>query len=152
MLTTAFEAARALNLDLGKGRPVDEETPALDEVINCETHDAYNVEHVLYEDIDWSVRIAVDADGALQAFIAGEDPDILTLLQFTRGDDWPNQVEFVGRFADGTIHGVVTVSANQDLTKWAVSHSAVCTLEEVPDAPEEDEDDDVLEDADLFED
>lgn len=130
----------------------DQDTPSLDAVVGCETHEAYNVEQLHYEDIDWSVHIAPDADGALAAFIGGEDPDIVTLLQFTRSDDWPNQVEFVGRFADGTIHGMVTVSANEDLTKWAVSHSAVCTLEEVPEAPDEDEDGDAIEDADLFED
>ncbi len=131
---------------------MDEEKPSLDAVIDCETHEAYNVEQLHYEDIDWSVHVAPDPDSALQVFIGGEDPDIVTLLQFTRSDDWPNQIEFVGRFADGTIHGVVTVSGNQDLTSWAVTHSAVCTLEEVPEAEEEEEDDSEFTDSDLFED
>lgn len=118
---------------------MEENRQAVAAVVKCDTHLAYRVEHRLTEDVVWSDDLPADAETALRAYIEAEDPDLIGLLHFERARDYSDEVEFVGQFADGSVHGVVTVVGLGEPVRWAVTHAAVCTLEELPEA-EEDED------------
>lgn len=134
------------------------ETQPVDAVVNCDTHEAYRVEFLALEDVDWASHVAADADSALQAWLGkGKtevgDTELLSLLKYEARDSFSDQVTFAGLFGDGGVHASITVSQQPSGEVWAVTHAVVCTLEEVPE-PEEEEADEFgyLEDDDLFED
>ncbi len=130
----------------------------VDQVVNCDIHDAYRVEFLAIEDVDWSGHSAADGDAALQAWLAKNetevgDTELLSLLKYDTSSAFPDQVTFAGLFGDGTVHASITVTQQPHGEVWAVTHAVVCTLEEVPEAEEEEEGDEFgyLEDDDLFE-
>ncbi|GAA0620075.1 hypothetical protein GCM10009547_23250 [Sporichthya brevicatena] len=128
----------------------------IDEVVNCEIHEAYRVEFAAIEDVDWASYAAPDADNALQVWLGKDteagDTELLNLLKYESRSSFADQVIFAGLFGDGTTHASITASKQPGGDVWAVTHAVVCTLEEVP--PEEAEEEDefgYLEDDDLFE-
>lgn len=130
-----------------------DERSALDQVVDCDVHEAYRVELIYTEDVDWDTNVAADADAALAAWIDAEDPGLVSLLKFERTKEHRYQVDYAGAFDDGTVHASVTVSADYEGAKWAVTNCAICTLEELPESePEEDDDEGTgIDEADLFE-
>lgn len=112
----------------------------LDEVLDCEAHGGYSVEHRLEEEVDWDAELPDSAEGALRGYIEAEvDPALAAQLAFRTSAARPRLAEYVARFADGSVHGVVTVACGGEPARWAVTHAAVCTLEEVPDEDPEDD-------------
>ena len=124
----------------------------VDEVVNCDIHEAYSVAFHALEDIDWS-QGTPDADSALAALVGTGEAEVIQLLKFEPRASFSDQVTYAGVFGDGSVHGAVTISQQPQGEAWAVTHSVVCTLEEVPEAPAEEEEGEFAyrEDDDLFE-
>ncbi len=124
----------------------------VDEVVNCDTHEAYSVRFHALEDIDWAAQTAADADTALAAFIGTGEAEVASMLKFETRSSFSDQVTFAGAFGDGSVHGAVTMSQQPQGEMWAVTHAVICTLESVPAEEAEEEDEfGYLEDDDLFE-
>jgi hypothetical protein len=126
----------------------------VDEVVNCDVHEAYAVQFHATEDIDWAAQQATDAEAALAAYVIAGETEVLQLLKFEPRSSFADQVTYAGAFGDGTVHGSVTISQQPQGEVWAVTHAVICTLEELPEEEEEEEEDDefgYLEDDDLFE-
>ena len=124
----------------------------VDDVVACDVHEAYRVQFDALEDIDWASG-APDAETALKSIIGEGEAEVLQLLKWEISSEFSDQVNYAGVFEDGTVHGAVTVSRQPQGENWAVTHTVVCTLEEVPPEPVEDDADDefgYLEDDDLF--
>ena len=133
------------------------EAQPVDEVVNCDVHEAYRVEFLAVEDVDWAAHVAADADAALKVWLGkGEtevgNTDLLSLLKYAPRSSFSDQVTFAGLFGAGSTHASITASQQPNGEVWAVTHAVVCTLEEVPEAEEEEASEfGYLEDDDLFE-
>lgn len=125
----------------------------VDEVVACDTHEAYRVQFDAIEDVDWADQSVPDPESALKSILSEGDTDLLQLLKWEVSSEFSDQVTFAGLFDDGTVHGAVTVSKQPQGESWAVTHLVICTLEEVPEEEIEDDDDGFgfVEDDDLFE-
>ncbi|HUR74860.1 MAG TPA: hypothetical protein VMZ00_11345 [Sporichthya sp.] len=124
----------------------------VDEVVNCDVHEAYSVQFHALEDVDWS-QGAPDADTALAALVGSGEAEVISLLKFEPRSSFSDQVTYAGLFGDGSVHGAVTISQQPQGEAWSVTHAVVCTLEEVPEEEIEEEDSEFgyLEDDDIFE-
>lgn len=124
----------------------------VDQVVACDTHEAYRVQYDALEDIDWAAASATDAASALKSLIGDGETEILQFLTWEPTSEFVDQVTYAGKFNDGSVHGAVTVSRQPSGEAWAITHVVVCTLEEVP--PEEIEDEEsefgYQEDDELF--
>lgn len=131
---------------------MNQQQDPVDEVVNCDVHEAYSVRFHALEDIDWAAQTAPDGETALAAFIGAGEVDVSSMLKFDARSSFADQVTFAGAFGDGSVHGAVTISKQPQGEMWAVTHAVVCTLETVPEEEEEEEDEfNYLEDDDLFE-
>ena len=135
------------------------EVQPVDAVVNCDVHEAYRVEFRSIEDIDWTSHAAADAEAALAAWLGKNDTEVgdtelLSLLKYDPSSSFSDQVTYAGLFGDGSTHASITISQQPNGEVWAVTHAVVCTLEEVPPPPVEEESNEFgyLEDDDLFED
>ena len=124
----------------------------VDDVVNCDIHEAYSVQFHALEDIDWSGAFP-DADAALAALVGEGEAEVIQLVKFEPRSSFSDQVTYAGVFGDGSVHGAVTISQQPQGEGWAVTHAVVCTLEEVPEEEPEEEGDEYgyQEDDDLFE-
>jgi hypothetical protein len=126
----------------------------VEDVVNCDVHEAYTVQFYALEDIDWA-QAASDADSALAALIGSGEAEVLQQLKFDPRSAFSDQITYAGVLDDGTVHGAVTISQQPQGEVWAVTHAVVCTLEELPEEEEDEDDEDdedaYLEDDELFE-
>ncbi len=125
----------------------------VDEVVNCDIHEAYSVRFHALEDIDWK-QAHPDADAALAALVGTGETEVIQLVKFEPRSSFSDQVTYAGVFGDGSVHGAVTISQQPQGEGWAATHVVVCTLEELPEEEPEEEGDEFnyREDDDLFED
>jgi hypothetical protein len=125
----------------------------VDQVVACDIHEAYRVRFEAIEDIDWASQTAIDAQSALKALVGEGEAEVLQLLKWEASSEFSDQVTFAGVFGDGSVHGAVTISQQPQGEVWAPTHIVVCTLETVPEAEAEEEEDEFgyLEDDEIFE-